>query len=189
MTFQPFGTRVNLYSPLPPDMCRRQLEAKFVRGWDRPFDQRPRGKFFGSLLITWLGAYDWINRGSEAKLILWIAPAGSGTRIHGRAVPGIQIILCLIPAIFMAIWASAALLAYRPDHAPADPITYAIVKIILAVCPLALAAGFWWTAHISRRDGRPLVTFIKRIVSAQDIGPSPAAIENHPCGTGPEQTD
>ncbi len=168
MSFQPFGIPVNLYSPLPPDECRRRLEAKFVRGWDRPGDLRPRGRFFGRLLIMWMGAFDWINRSSEAKLILWVVPHGSGSRLKGLAVPGIQFLLFLIPAAVAGAWGSAALLAYQPDHAPADPIIYAIVKIILACFPAGLAISFWLVANFSKRSGRPMINFITRIVSASD---------------------
>lgn len=168
MTFRPFGSKIDFYSPLPPAECRRRLESKFVPGWERANDLRPRGRFFGRLLIMWLGAFDWINRSSEPKLIVWLKPHASGTRLYGRAVPGIQFILYLIPAAIAAIWACLALLAYQPSHAPADPITYIAIKIIVALIPIGFVAGIWWFAHGESKYGRPLVTFLERTLCVGD---------------------
>lgn len=162
MTFRPFGTKIDLYSPLPPGECRRRLEAKFIPGWERPNDHRPRGRFFGQLLVMWLGAFDWINRNSEPKLVMWLQPYGSGTRIYGRAIPGIQFVLFLIPAAVAAIWGFLAIVAYQPDHPPADPITYVVIKIIIALVPVGYVAGMWWFAHADNKYGRPLLTFLER---------------------------
>jgi hypothetical protein len=168
MNFRPFGTKIDLYSPLPPDECRRRLEAKFVPGWERPNVRRPRGRFFGRLLIMWLGAFDWINRESEPKLIMWLKPQASGTRISGRAIPGIQFVLYLIPAAIGAIWGSLALLAYQPNHPPADPITYVVVKIIVALVPVGFVASIWWFADAESKYGRPLRTFLERTLLVDD---------------------
>jgi len=171
VSFRPFGTRIDLYSPLPPDECRRRLEAKFVPGWERPYALRPRGRFFGKLLVMWLGAFDWINRNSESKLIMWLKPQTSGTRLSGWAIPGIQFVLFLIPAAIAAIYGFMALLAYQPDRPPADPITYAVVKIIVAFVPLGFVASIWGFAHAESRHGRSLVTFLKRTVCVDEGHP------------------
>lgn len=162
MNFRPFGTKIDLYSPLPPNECRRRLEAKFVPAWDRPNDLRPRGRFFGRLLVMWLGAFDWVNKSSEPKLILWLKPQAAGTHISGRAIPGIQFVLFILPAAVAAMWAFFAVIAYRPDYPPADPITYAVVKIIAALVPTGFVASMWWFAHAESKYGRPLITFLER---------------------------
>ena len=172
MSFRPFGTKIDLYSPLPPGECRRRLEAKFVPGWERPDVRRPRGRFFGRLLVMWLGPFDWINGNSEPKLIMWLKPQASGTRIFGRAIPGIQFVLFLIPAAIAATWGFVALLAYQPDHPPANPITYAVVKIIVALVPIGFVASIWWFAHADSKYGRPLVTFLERTLLVNDEGPN-----------------
>ncbi|MCI4591360.1 hypothetical protein MOK15_14830 [Sphingobium sp. BYY-5] len=176
MSFQPFGERINLYSPLPPDECRRRLEAKFVPGWQRPNDLRPRGRFFGHLLLMWLGAFDWINRNSKPKLIVWLRAEESGTRITGRTVPGIQFVLTLIPLAAAGVWGSFALLTYQPVHSPADPATYIIIKMILALVTFGFVASIWWFAHAEGRAGKLLVNFLKQTLSVTDAaGPPPHA--------------
>jgi hypothetical protein len=162
MSFRPFGTKIDFYSPLPPDECRRRLEAKFVPRWERPADLRARGKFIGHILVMWLGAFDWINRSSEPKLVAKLRPEMAGTRIVGRLIPGIQFVLFLVPMTVGALWGSVALIIYRPDHPPADPIIYTAVKAITALIPIGIALGIWWFASNEGKSGRPLISFLKR---------------------------
>ncbi|MBB3981809.1 hypothetical protein GGR44_001468 [Sphingobium fontiphilum] len=172
MTFRPFGFPISLYSPLPPDECRRRLRTKLLTGFERPAALRPRGKLIGqSFLVIWLGAYDWINKESEPKLILRLRKDGTGTSIKGRAIPGIQFLLFLIPAALFAIWGSTKIMAYRPDHAPADPMTYLIVKFIICALPLAFVASLWLVAHWQSKTGRPMISFLKRTLAARDVTP------------------
>lgn len=116
----------------------------------------------------WLGAYDWLNRESEPKLILFLSPDGAGTRLKGRAIPGIQSALFLLPTAIASFWMAVALLAYRPARAPADPLTYLIVKLILASCPIGFVAAIWISAHYSAKSGRPMITWVRNLLSAHD---------------------
>lgn len=172
MSFRPFGRRIEFTAPVPRAECIRRLRGRVVPSGERHMDVRPRGMLVGSVGLFWLHALDLIDRQSRPKLLVRLIDQGATTRISGRLLPGVTGAIGVLVGTPMILIMVTGLLLFQPAHRIADPAGFILAKILLAIATLSILGAFWWLLGRSERDGRPLESFMRRVL---DAPPAPRA--------------
>jgi hypothetical protein len=169
VTFQPFGYAFHLRTSLPLSRCQEEIRRRLVPMGKRPSDQRPRGVFIGRFFMLWMVAWDLIDRQSRPKLICRLEQTATGTELRGRVIPGLGLAVGLILYSVLVLGILLYLANKTPPYAVESPLTYTLVKIMLSIVLLAFTAGCWCFQHLLRHDGRPMETWLIRILDAQPV--------------------
>lgn len=149
------GRPVRLTTALSVGDCKKRLNARFSKTSQVLLSQRLSGYVLGNYVFVALSLSNWLNQGTEPKIILRLQPQLHGAILTGRAIPGFGFLLALMIAPILlgvgVFFGGAKLLQSAPPNI-ASPTTYIAVKWGLAILLLAAFLGFVWLTLLDPKE-------------------------------------
>ncbi|ABQ66848.1 hypothetical protein Swit_0480 [Rhizorhabdus wittichii RW1] len=156
MSFQPFGYKFEIHSPVSSTLLKTRLRAR-KKGW---FHRQAgaRGWIVGPFVCLWFRASDRYG----PLLVGVLSDDGSGCRIRGRAGSDLNGMAAFVLMLPFLIGLTGLGMAHQEPGAGRFAF---IAVIVVLVSPFML-----WVAHSNRKDAEPLVRFL-RDVADERAGP------------------
>ena len=169
MRFRPFGERFRMASPFPPDVCKEKIKSRFISYDDfaRYSDERPRGIIVGNFVLIWLRAQDLIDGYARPKLIARLVSRDGGTRIDGFVLPTLSGLFLLPPLLPFASYGLVLGVWSEPDATKS--VLDIVVRLMVSGLGLGVIIAAFFGLSAETRYGRPMRTFVRRILNAEDI--------------------
>jgi hypothetical protein len=167
--FRPFGERFRMVSPFPPNVCKEKMKSRFIPCDDfaRHFDERPRGIVVGNFVLIWLRAQDLIDGYARPKLIARVVPHDGGTRLDGFVLPTLSGLFMLPPLFPFMVYTLVLTVWNEPDATKS--FLNIVVRLVMSGLGLGLIIGMFFGLSAETRYGRPMRSFVRRILDAEDI--------------------
>jgi hypothetical protein len=176
--FRPFGERFRMISPFPPNTCKAELKSRFIR-WDnftRYNDERPRGVIVGNYIIIWLTLGDLIDGIARPKLVARLTAHGTATRIDGFVVPTLSGLLLLPPLLPFASYGLVLAIWSEPDATKS--VLNIVVRLMVSGLGFGVIGAVFFGLSAETRYGRPMRTFVRRVLTASEIDRDGHKIDN-----------
>lgn len=152
MSFQPFGYRFEISSPMRSSELKAVIRSRKKRWRDR--SKGARGWIAGPFLCLWFSS---LNR-EGPMLFGFISEDGSRTRVRGRA--GSDLNGNALLTILILLWMLFGFLPMLADNSAPGRKLLVISLLMLVAMP-----WFYWSAHKDRRQAEPLVRFLQDAVT------------------------
>lgn len=160
MRFRPFGERFRMASPFLPDVCKGKIKSRFIL-------ERPRGIIVGNFVLIWLRAQDLIDGYARPKLIARLVPQNGGTRIEGFVLPTLSGFFLLPPLFPFMVYTLVLTVWNEPDATKS--FLNIVVRLMMSGLGLGLIIGMFFGLSAETRYGRPMRSFVRRILDAENI--------------------
>jgi hypothetical protein len=176
--FRPFGERFRMASPFSPNVCKEKIKSRFISYDDfaRYYDERPRGLIVGNFVLIWLRAQDLIDGYARPKLIARLSSHNAGTRIDGFVLPTLSGLFLLPPLLPFASYGLVMAIWSEPDATKS--ILNIVVRLMVSGLGLGVIGAAFFGFSAETRYGRPMRTFVRRVLTASEIDRDGHKIDN-----------